>query len=362
MSARARFRHAVAALVVPVACLALMAFPNAARGQDDPSPRLPNPALPTGYSLVEGDILVRTVEIGQPNYGRMGTFQADKLWPGGVVPFAYDTSVSNHSGRVAQVQTAMSMLVAAKWGSAIQFVPRTNQSDYLFYVADTAFNFSPVGRQGGKQEIHVVSWGEVTVVCHETMHSLGYYHEQSRSDRDTYVTIHLGNVCQTCCSGSSCDHNFQKESGSSNYGPYDFDSCMHYDKCAFLSPTLFCPGNETITVNAPYTGQWQDAIGQRTHLSRMDKVTLSFLYAEGNWRFVDGNAGGEGGTGAFLDPWTFFSDGYSGTPSGGTLYVQPGNYNAPIFGSLSTPMRIEAPLGGVQLRAGISLASGAPRP
>ena len=243
----------------------------------------------------------------------------------------------------------------------IQFVPRTNQSDYIFFV-NGGGNFSPVGKQGGKQEIHVVSWSNSLVICHEVMHSLGFYHEQSRSDRDTYVTIHLENVCQNCCQGGSCNHNFQKESGSSNYGPYDFDSIMHYGKCDFLSPSLFCPGNETIVVNAPYTGAWQDAIGQRNHLSRMDQVTLSFLYPQGNWRFVDGNAGGEGGSGAFLDPWTNFASGYFGTPSGGTMYVQPGSYTAPFSGSLSTPMRIEAPLGGVQLRAGLSIANGAQRP
>ena len=101
-------------------------------------------------------------------------------------------------------------------------------------------------------------------------------------------------------------------------------------------------------MNAPYTGTWQDAIGQRNHLSRMDRVTLSFLYPLGNWRFTDAS-GVEGGSGAFLDPWHGLMAGVSGTPSGGTLYVQPGNYRAPIFGSLSTPMRIEAPLGQAQI-------------
>ena len=360
MSARAWFRRYRIAILAPVACFALVTLPIAARADEELNPRLPSPKLPEGYSVVEGDILVRTADIGKPNFGRYSTFQPDKLWPG-VIPYAMDTTVSDYSMRVAAVMAALPMVAAAKWGSAIQFVPRTNQSDYLFFINDTG-NFSPVGKQGGKQEIHIASWGNTLTICHEVMHSLGFYHEQSRSDRDTYVTIHLENVCQNCCEGGNCNHNYDKESGSSNYGPYDFDSVMHYGKCSFLSPSLFCPGNETITVNAPYTAQWQDAIGQRNHLSRMDQVTLSFLYALGNWRFVDGNATGEGPTGAFLDPWAYFSDGCSGTPSGGTLYVQPGSYTAPIFGSISTPMRIEAPLGGVQITSAPSIANGAPRP
>jgi hypothetical protein len=358
VSARTRRRRG-AALLLALACAAAVWAAPAARAQEEPDPRLPAPRLPAGYSLVEGDVLVRTEELGKPNPGRFSTFQADRLWPGGVVPYACDTSVTNHADRLAQVQGAMALLVSGRWGSLIQFVPRTSESDYIYYVADTSSNFSPVGRQGGRQEIHVVSWSQLFVVCHETMHALGFWHEQSRGDRDTYVTIHPENICSFCCNGGSCAYNFQKESGSGAYGPYDFDSIMHYSKCAFLSPSLFCPGNYTIEVNAPYAA-WQDLIGQRNHLSRMDRVSLSFLYALGNWRFVDGNAGGPG-AGAFLDPWPDFATGVWNTPSGGTLYVQPGSYAAPISG-LSTPMRIEAPLGSVQLTAGPSLAARVRRP
>ena len=338
------------ALAVLAAC-ALGAGP--ARGADKAPDGTPVTGIPDGYVLTEGDILVRTSELVSAGSRKYATFQADKLWPGGVVPYALDPSVSGVQARVDSILAAMDSLMTAKYGSAITFVPRTNQADYIYYI-DGGGNFSPVGKQGGRQDIHVVSWGTTTVICHETMHAVGFWHEQSRPDRDTYVTINLQNVCQTCCSGNSCNSNFVIVPGSTTYGPYDFDSVMQYDQCAFSMGT--CPGSETITVNQPWTSTWQDAIGQRTHLSRMDKVTLSFLYPLANWRFADAFGFGLG-SGGFLDPWHSLAFAVASMPSGGTLYAQPGSYTAPLSGSLSTPMTIAAPLGQVQ----ISRAPSAPR-
>ena len=56
-----------------------------------------------------------------------------------------------------------------------------------------------MGRTGGKQILSlglgcVGSNGDFMAVQHEFMHALGFVHEQSRPDRDDYVTVDFTNI------------------------------------------------------------------------------------------------------------------------------------------------------------------------
>lgn len=63
---------------------------------------------------------------------------------------------------------------------------------------------------------------------HELQHTLGFDHEQSRHDRDSYVEILRDNV------EPGMEANFQKfEEGTSFDVPYDYGSVMHYSLFAF---------------------------------------------------------------------------------------------------------------------------------
>ena len=52
-----------------------------------------------------------------------------------------------------------------------------------------------IGRQGGRQDISLgYGCGYKGVAIHEMMHALGFFHEQSRLDRDNYVNINWKNI------------------------------------------------------------------------------------------------------------------------------------------------------------------------
>jgi hypothetical protein len=153
--------------------------------------------------------------------------------------------------------------------ASIDFIPRTNEGDYL-HIRDSGTNSSWVGRIGGSQFVEIYNWNVRFIMVHEFMHAMGIFHEQQRPDRDQFVTIRSENI------QPGVGVNFSIQVGAATHGAYDYDSVMHYDRCAF---STCCPTGsscgcaaacETITAPQP--------IGQRGHLSAGDFAVLQFLY------------------------------------------------------------------------------------
>lgn len=201
-----------------------------------------------------------------PRLNNRGTWEAN-LWPGGVVPFEFDNNVS------ASNQTAMLAAMGELEAVCnVRFVPRNGEDPWI-HIQNSDGNNSPVGNPGsGSNTINIFNWNVRFIMVHELMHTLGVRHEQSRTDRDTFVIIHLANVCQDCCSGGPCDHNFAIADGSTTCGDYDFDSVMHYPGDAFST-------NGMLTIECqPAYAAFQNLMGQRTHLSTTDIACLSSHY------------------------------------------------------------------------------------
>ncbi|MCA9623401.1 MAG: M12 family metallopeptidase, partial [Myxococcales bacterium] len=121
---------------------------------------------------------------------------------------------------------------------------------------------SHVGRIGGAQEIWVKGCGVQGSVVHEIMHAGGFYHEQSREDRDAHVTIAFDEI------DPAHRQWFEVRTGSRLLGPYDYSSIMHYSRKAFSRR-----GQDTIIPKVPGA-----TIGQREGLSDLDKAALAQLY------------------------------------------------------------------------------------
>jgi len=150
--------------------------------------------------------------------------------------------------------------------SCLKFLLRTDQDKYIkFYKGDGCY--SPVGFVQNHQKIslHSSCWKKSTVV-HEILHSLGFWHEQSRPDRDDYVDIKFRNIPPTL-------HNqFSKRTTDEvdYYGTkYDYKSIMHYGGFAFS-----IDGSATITNKQ--TGE--AIVKQKLGLSETDALQLNRLY------------------------------------------------------------------------------------
>lgn len=182
-------------------------------------------------------------------------------WSQGRVPYALDPSVT--PAMAASLQAAM-----AEIGSRVrvQFVPRTTEVDYVL-VRDANLNSSPIGRQGGAQNLFLSDWGNRFEIVHALMHVLGFWHEHQRPDRDQYVQVQTANVDPLRAV------EFAVVPIGTTYGlPYDFDSVMH-----FGGTEASANGQSTILVLPPNQAQ-QATIGQRTQLSPGDVEALRRTY------------------------------------------------------------------------------------
>ncbi len=180
------------------------------------------------------------------------------LWTDGVVPFVIDGGLPD-PGRVTQ---AIAHLEA---NTGIRFVPRTSHPNWVTFVRNAeSWSSSPIGMQGGEQVIRISDAAVMGTVVHECMHSLGVLHEQSRCDRDTFVTINYANIEE------GFESNFDRFcDGYRDYLEYDYGSIMHYPATAFSV-------NGEATIVPVQSGV---TIGQRTAMSVIDRLTIAEMYS-----------------------------------------------------------------------------------
>jgi len=186
----------------------------------------------TRAGLFEGDILLTAEQERQLNSTeRQGLLNPAQLWTKGKdgvarIPYTFKSGAHDSSEK-AVIRKAMDTYEGI---TCIKFVERTSETDYIEIIKDDGC-YSQVGRFGGKQP---VSLGDGCVyeyiIVHELMHAVGFFHEQSRYDRDTYVTVNWDNIC---CNAANNFNPQTKETTSLHDQPYDLKSIMHYGEYDF---------------------------------------------------------------------------------------------------------------------------------
>ncbi len=191
------------------------------------------------------------------------------------MPFVIDANLPNQ----ARVINAINHI---QTNTGIRFSHRTTQANYVRFVSNgnAGFSSSAIGMRGGEQLIRVADAATMGTVVHECLHALGVLHEQSRCDRDQFVTINFQNI------QAGFESNFDRMcEGFRDYFEYDYGSIMHYPGTAFTK-------NGQATIVPKQSGV---TIGQRNGMSMLDRLTIAEMYSRftgrghtGVWRAGSG--------------------------------------------------------------------------
>jgi hypothetical protein len=201
---------------------------------------------------------------------KSGIIGSSYRWPSGRIPYQFDSSFT--SAERSTITAGMNMIQAS---TCIRFYPRTTETAYVYIQRGASGTgcYSDVGRQTSKYNVVNLQYNGCIysgIAAHELIHAIGFYHEQSRPDRDSYVSINWSNI------QSGRSYNFDKYTTAqvTTFNvPYDYDSIMHYSAYAFAVNT------NTPTLQPFSTSVALSRLGQRNGLSSYDAQKITAMYS-----------------------------------------------------------------------------------
>jgi hypothetical protein len=182
-----------------------------------------------GKAIFQGDIILDRAGIDS-----VSVDYSQFLWPKVGNQYQIPYTIASGSGNLTNLNAAITQF--NNTFSNIQLVARTSQTDYVTFNFDPNNNSgqceSNVGRAGGQQQVGGAGGTftpcTVATILHELGHTVGLWHEQSRVDRDTYISVNNANLIK----GSIA--NFNKIFDNAQTPTlFDYASIMEYPPFSF---------------------------------------------------------------------------------------------------------------------------------
>ena len=228
-----------------------------------------------GFAVTEGDMIIGEASTTTEPGGRRTALLrgslpesnsvnlSSNLWPkvAGVVTIPYNVTVGTPN--VTAAIAAFNTLFAGQF----QWVPKKpDQKDYVdIDLENQSMNscYATLGYTTGKESIQGAVGCNVSALLHEMGHIMGFAHEQSRANRNSYLNIDFPNIAP-----ASQSQYTQNLSTTMDLGLYDYSSLMHYGPRGFTRNGN--PEMESIPVGIPF--------GDPPTYSRGDIDALNRLY------------------------------------------------------------------------------------
>ncbi|XP_069124707.1 MAM and LDL-receptor class A domain-containing protein 1-like isoform X2 [Argopecten irradians] len=213
----------------------------------------------TGGILREGDIFIE-----QKN--RHAVANQRLTWRGRHVPYEIETVFDQDQNNI--ITSTMKDLHDLVGDDCINFIPKVDSDHDYLYIRTGNGCYSDVGRNGGRQNMTLAPGCLYRgTIIHELMHTLGFWHEHTRPDRDQHINVLWDNIA------NQMDPNFVRmdERDVVLLDRYDYYSIMHYSPYAFS-------GNNLPTIQITDSSVNVSMVGQRLNPSDLDITKIRKLY------------------------------------------------------------------------------------